>query len=399
MDFDFNGALPDTLAIPLLMSLPGFGPASYWRMEQAGALADQWLAQPFGQWTPEQQALVPKAAVASLTDLLQKRQHSRYWQKFVASHSHLLEADCHWVVESSMDYPSMLQQITLPPPVLYVQGNVEALNNPQLAFVGSRRGSRIGLHNSEQLAFELGAQGMTITSGLALGIDAEAHRGALRAQGATVAVMGSGIDRVYPARHKPLAKDIVAGGGAVVSEFPPGTAPVAGNFPRRNRVVSGLSLGVLVVEAALQSGSLITARLALEQNREVFAIPGSINNPNSRGCHALLRDGATLVECAQDIVDQLGTRFLPNALPQSPHTQIQTRADDDMGADLSPQERPLWQVLDDEPRSLDDLAIQLSLPIGELLSLLMSLELKGLVIQEDSGALRAPAAIRALGDK
>ena len=207
----------------------------------------------------------------------------------------------HLLVWSDADYPPLLREIADPPLLLYVIGRREALASPQLAIVGSRNPSPMGRENAQAFAKSLAGAGLAITSGLALGVDGAAHRGALAAGGHTIAVTGTGLDRVYPARHRELAHAIAAR-GALVSEFPLGTSPRPENFPRRNRLISGLSLGTLVVEAALQSGSLITARLAAEQGREVFAIPGSIHAPQARGCHALIRQGAKLVETAQDIV-------------------------------------------------------------------------------------------------
>ena len=188
--------------------------------------------------------------------------------------------------------------------MLFVRGNSELLSLPQIAIVGSRNPSSLGEETAYDFAKTLSLHGFVITSGLALGIDSASHRGALGAKGYTVAVAGTGLDRVYPARHKDLAIEIVTS-GAMISEFPPGTSAKADHFPRRNRIISGLCQGLLVVEAATQSGSLITARMALEQNREVFAIPGSIHNPLARGCNALIREGAKLVETTHDILEEL----------------------------------------------------------------------------------------------
>ncbi len=209
------------------------------------------------------------------------------------------------LVWSDPDYPPLLRKIPDPPVMLYVMGDRKLLSRPQLAIVGSRNPTPMGRENARAFAKNLADAGLIITSGMALGIDGAAHRGALEAGGQTIAVAGTGLDRVYPSRHRDLAHDIVRH-GALVSEFPLGTPPKPENFPVRNRLISGLSLGTLVVEAALQSGSLITARLATDQGREVFAIPGSIHSPQSRGCHALIRQGVKLVETAQDILEELG---------------------------------------------------------------------------------------------
>ena len=203
------------------------------------------------------------------------------------------------------DYPRLLREIPDPPVALFVIGERAVLSLPQLAVVGSRNATAAGRENARAFAHELAQAGLVITSGMALGVDAAAHRGALESGAATIAVMGTGLDRVYPARHRELAHAI-AEQGALLSEFPLGTAPRPENFPIRNRIVSGLALGVLVVEAAERSGALITARLGSEQGREVFAIPGSIHSPLSRGCHRLIRQGAKLVETARDILEELG---------------------------------------------------------------------------------------------
>lgn len=209
------------------------------------------------------------------------------------------------------EYPQMLRQIADPPLVLYVRGDLEVLHTPQLAIVGSRKPSISAANHAAQMAGQLCGYGLTICSGLAVGVDTCAHRGALQAQGLTVAVTATGLDRVYPASNQALAREIVEA-GAIVSEFPIGTTPRPAYFPRRNRIISGLCYGTLVVEAALKSGTLTTAAHATEQSREVFAIPGSIDNPQSRGCHALIRNGATLVETIDDILVQIAP-LLPSA--------------------------------------------------------------------------------------
>jgi DNA processing protein len=201
-------------------------------------------------------------------------------------------------------YPPLLMTIDQAPTVLFVRGDPAVLAAPQLAVIGSRHPTALGERTARDFAFHFASLGLVVTSGLALGIDAAGHRAALLAGGKTVAVCACGLDRIYPERHADLADDI-ATSGALVSEFPPGTPPLASHFPRRNRLISGLSVGVLVVEAAARSGSLVTARYAAEQGREVFAIPGSIHSPLSRGCHQLLRQGATLVECADDVLSEL----------------------------------------------------------------------------------------------
>ncbi len=233
----------------------------------------------------------------------------------------LVQNDLNWAAEGddraiiTLDsplYPPLLKEIADPPIVLYVRGDPEVLQTPQLAIVGSRKPSRTAENNALRISSELAGYGITVTSGLAQGVDAFAHQGALQADGLTIAVTATGLDRVYPASHQSLAHEIAVN-GAIVSEFPIGTNPLRAYFPRRNRIISGLTYGTLVVEAALKSGTLTTAAHATEQSREVFAIPGNIDNPQARGSHALLKAGATLVETSADILQQLAA-VLPNTL-------------------------------------------------------------------------------------
>lgn len=225
--------------------------------------------------------------------------------------------DHHLLTWDDARYPSLLREIYDPPIVLYAAGNLDCLQQQSLAMVGTRNPSVSGKETAWRFARDLAAHRLCIVSGLALGIDAEAHAGCLAAQGSTIAVMGTGIDQIYPRRHQDLATKI-RDNGLLLTEFPLKTAPNAGHFPRRNRIISGLSLSILVVEAAIRSGSLITARLALEQNRDVFAIPGSIHNPLARGCHHLLQQGAKLVTSIQDILDELGMDERPGITTEAP---------------------------------------------------------------------------------
>mgnify|MGYP003417379989 FL=1 len=264
--------------------------------------------------------------------------------------------------------------------LLYAKGRIELLNDhPALAIVGSRNATTQGLNNAEQFARELASGGLSVVSGLALGIDAAAHRGALAAQHAhasTIAVIGTGADIIYPARNRDLAHQI-AERGVILSEFPLGFKALPNNFPRRNRIISGLSRGVLVVEAALQSGSLITARQAAEQNREVFAIPGSIHSPLARGCHSLIRQGAKLVESAADILEelQLPAVALFSSTERTPNgTENNSEADAD-----SPTQQLILDKLGFDPCDLDSLAERTGLSIAELSGGLMMLELSGVV--------------------
>ncbi len=267
----------------------------------------------------------------------------------------------HIVTLADPDYPPALLGIADPPVLLYVRGDPALLSRPSLAIVGSRNATPQGRRTAADFARTLAESGLAIVSGLALGIDAAAHRGALDAGGATIAVVGTGADRLYPARNRDLALEITAR-GAIVSEFPLGTPAVAHNFPRRNRIISGLARGVLVVEAAPESGSLITARLAGEQGREVFAIPGSIHSPLARGCHRLIRDGAKLVETARDVLEELGQ----TALAPAP-----------LATAVAPSEPPLLAALGDAPCGFDELVERTGMAPENLLAALLELELAG----------------------
>jgi len=299
----------------------------------------------------------------------------------------------HLVTWGDADYPALLRQIPDPPLALYVLGDRRLLSRPQLAIVGSRNASATGRENAHAFARHLAGAGLAITSGLALGIDAAAHRGALAAEsGVTVAVAATGLDRVYPARHQELAHEIAAR-GALVSEFPLGTPPQAENFPVRNRLISGLALGVLVVEAAAGSGSLITARLATDQGREVFAIPGSIHSPLSRGCHALIRQGAKLVETANDILEELGAlaQFAASPVeqlesrrerrPTKPNAAARARVAREAHPppELPADQQHLLAHLGHDPASIDQLVERSGLTAEAVSSMLLQLELQGLI--------------------
>ncbi len=270
-------------------------------------------------------------------------------------------------------YPACLRQIDTAPPILYAQGQISCLSNIQMAIVGSRNPSASGLMNAQTLSTELAQAGYTITSGLALGIDAKAHQAALAVSRPTVAVLGAGLNHIYPRSHQALAQQI-SEQGLLVSEFAVDTPPVAQNFPRRNRIISGLSVGVLVVEAALKSGSLITARYALEQNREVFAIPGAIHNPLAQGCHALLRQGAKLVETVTDILEEL-----PYAV-NKPEGAVHTHR-----IQVSKIEQYVLDLMRHTPTSFDVLIEQTELTAPALMALLSQLEVRGLIQATPSG--------------
>lgn len=269
------------------------------------------------------------------------------------------------------DYPKTLLDTEDPPILLYAKGRFDLLNAPTLAVVGSRNATPQGEANAAAFAQALSEAGITIISGLALGIDAAAHRGALKGRGSTIATIGTGPDRIYPARNQALARDIAAQ-GLIISEFALGTPPLAANFPRRNRIIAGMAQGCLVVEAAARSGSLITARLAAEAGREVFAIPGSIHSPLSKGCHQLIRQGAKLVESAQDILEELRWE----ATLSSPKSALSSGDAD---------EAALLKALGHDPCSLDSLIERSGLTPDVLLAMLLALELAGRVAQLPGG--------------
>ena len=267
-------------------------------------------------------------------------------------------------------YPAALLEITDPPPLLYIKGEPRLLARPALAIVGSRNATAQGTENARAFARELSDAGLSIVSGLALGIDAAAHRGGLEGASSSLAVVGTGLDVVYPARNRELAHALAAT-GALVSEFPLGTAPLAMNFPRRNRLIAGLARGCLVVEAAVKSGSLITARYALEQGREVFAIPGSIHATLSKGCHQLIKQGAKLVESSADVLEELGLASAPaqRAAPREAPAEF----------------REVLEALGFDPLDLDTLCARLGLTPETASAMLLTLELDGVVSRLPGG--------------
>jgi DNA processing protein len=286
----------------------------------------------------------------------------------------LEEPDNHLLALGDSDYPPLLREIADPPVCLFVRGVRGVLAQPQLAIVGSRNPTPGGCLNAEAFAEALTHAGLVVTSGLALGIDGCAHRAALAAGGGTIAIAATGLDRVYPARHRELAHQI-AEHGALVSEFPLGTPPRREHFPQRNRLISGLSLGVLVVEAALPSGSLITARLAAEQGREVFAIPGSIHSPLTRGCHQLIRQGAKLVETARDILEELG----PLAQAANERAGAAGGGRPAAATPLEPSMARLLEHLGYDPVAPDTLVERSGLTPEAISSMLLQMELRGLI--------------------
>lgn len=284
------------------------------------------------------------------------------------------------------DYPQSLLSIADPPVLLYAKGRPAFLNMPAVAIVGSRNASAQGMLNADRFAQNLSEAGLTVVSGLALGIDTGAHTGAIKSAqqgcaGSSIAVIGTGLDIVYPAANRALAHQI-AEVGCIISEYPLGTPAIAHNFPRRNRIISGLSLGVLVVEAAAQSGSLITARSALEQGREVFAIPGSIHSPLAKGCHQLIRQGAKLVESAQDILEELRWQSKDSKSTHSSGVQI-------AASNLSdPKLQSLLENMGHEALSVDQLIVRTGLPVSSVQAALLNLELQGQIETLPGGQIR-----------
>jgi DNA processing protein len=302
------------------------------------------------------------------------------WQQAAPDHHIITLADPH--------YPAALREITDPPAVLMLQGDPQLLNDPQLAIVGSRRMSSYGKNNAFQFAKHLAEIGLVITSGMAFGIDSMAHQGALAAHhGKTIAVFGTSIDQVYPSQNRALAEKIREH-GALISELPLGTSTQAFHFPRRNRIVTGMSLGLLVVEAAVASGSLISARLAMEQGREVFTIPGSIHNVNSKGCHQLLRQGAKLVESSQDILLELkpwleNTLNLPNSM-----TDLQASAQHDNDEALDADYQKLLACIEETPTPVDLIIAKSQFKAQEVSSMLLMLELQGYIESVTGGYIK-----------
>lgn len=342
-----------------LHCLPELGPKRFHKLLSAFDSASAALSAPASAW----RSLGLPLACAEARRSAQVRERARLSLEW------LQEPAQQVLMWDDPRYPALLAEISGAPPLLFVAGDPTLLERPQLAMVGSRRASKPGLDTARSFARSLARGGFVITSGLALGIDGAAHQGALDAEGHTVAVLGTGLQSLYPARHKRLAQDIIERGGALVSELPLDCPPQASNFPRRNRIISGLSLGVLVVEASPSSGSLITARLAAEQGREVYAIPGSIHHPGSKGCHQLIRDGATLVESIEHILEAL------RGWQQAP-------AAEQANAVPSAAAHPLLALLHAAPHSSEALAHSSGWPLPEVLATLTELELDGRVACE-----------------
>ncbi|RQO66953.1 DNA-protecting protein DprA [Aquitalea sp. FJL05] len=337
----------------LLALTPGIGPAGFLKLIASFGSASHAVAAGQSQTTP----LIGQQAAMALRE--------RVAQPDVDAALAWAEGEqCSLLSLQDDDYPQALAETASPPPLLFARGRRELLQQPMLAMVGSRSATPPGKQIASDFAQRLAEHGYTIVSGLASGIDAAAHQGALAAAGSTIAVIGTGIDRVYPASNRALAHQI-GSAGLILSEFPLGAGPLAGHFPRRNRIIAGLSRGCLVVEANINSGSLITARLAAESGREVMAVPGSINNPQARGCHRLLKDGARLVESVEDVLEEVGR--LSRSAPAAP-----VRA-----ADPAPAAEQILTLMGFDPVSSEWLAQQLGLTQGEVYAMLLELELAG----------------------
>ena len=282
---------------------------------------------------------------------------------------------------NSAAYPKILKNIHKPPQVLYVNGSFKEEDSNAVAIVGSRRATHYGLETAEKLSYDLAIRGVTIVSGMARGIDSAAHRGALKARGRTIAVMGSGHGNIYPAENKDLYKDI-ASSGAVLTEFENDMPPLAENFPQRNRIISGLSLGVVVVEAARNSGALITANFALEQGREVFALPGKISSATSAGTNELIKDGARLVQSADDILDELNLHEVKPASGEAKElidNKILKQTKAYIYNSLTDDERKVYKILSDEPLYIDDVVKGSNVELGKISKILLNLEMKKVV--------------------
>ncbi|MBI5447803.1 MAG: DNA-protecting protein DprA [Gammaproteobacteria bacterium] len=296
------------------------------------------------------------------------------------------EPENHLLTWESESYPDLLKQIYAPPPVLFAKGKLACLQLPALAVVGSRSPTHAGKENAFHFSKELALRGLTVVSGLALGIDAASHQGALSVGGACVAVMGTGLDKIYPAQHRDLAMRVLEK-GCWLSEFPLGTVIKPENFPRRNRLISGLSQGVWVVEAALRSGSLITARYALEQGREVYAMPGSIHNPLAKGCHALLKQGAKLVETVEDLIEEI-------QIKSSSYQTFMTEEKIAVEQVVDEGMRSLLKCIDFEPTSFDTLVARSAFSSQRVASLLARLELEEYILKEGCGYIRITREVR-----
>lgn len=347
--------IPDVAWWIAFRQIPGVGPGRIQSMlDHFGSMRAAWQAS-----DQEIRGVLPPQLAA---DVLKARARLDVEEQYARTTRGGIRATC-WTDE---DYPALLREVPAPPPVLYYRGQLVETDTTAVAIVGTRKVTAYGREMAYRIAYDLAKAGVTIVSGLALGVDGVAHRAALEAGGRTIAVLGSGVDVIYPGKHRDLAHRI-AQQGAVVSEYPLGTQPDRFNFPARNRIISGLSRGVVVVEAPERSGALITVDFAAEQGRDAFAVPGPIHAPQSAGCLRILREGATLVRSAEDILEDLHIRPLA------------TEESEEIAASLSDGERRLLSLMTLEPQHIDDIAAKLNLSVGEVSGELMMLELQGSV--------------------
>ena len=346
-----------------LSLVAGIGPKTYGQLLDAFGSADQVLRADKAHLQK-----VPGVGNKLADQILTARDNLDLEELFQLCSSNRIDI----VGKQNESYPVLLKEISDPPNILFVQGKIQPVDALSIAIVGSRHATHYGTTQAESLARSLAMAGFTIVSGLARGIDAAAHTGALQAGGRTIAVLGSGLLNVYPSEHKKLAAQI-AEQGAVVSESHPKQAPKSGAFPQRNRIVTGLCLGVIVVEAAQRSGALISARLAMEQGREVFAVPGPVTSRMSQGCHRLIRDGAKLVESIDDVLEELG----PLAVPAKVDTNVTVRHPAELK--LTDQESKVLNAIQMEPTQLDDILVKTGLPAQRVLSTISVLEMRKLI--------------------
>jgi len=337
-----------------LHSLPAIGAQRFNKLMECFASAEHALRMPNHDWR----------SLGIPLEACNARYAPEIKQQVFETLAWLEDENHHLLMWDSESYPTLLAELPDAPPLLFVSGSLAVLERPQLAIVGSRAASKPGVDNARAFAKSLATGGFVITSGLALGIDGAAHQGALDGNGQTIAVLGTGLKHIYPRQHIRLANDIYAQGGALISELPIDSPPQGRNFPRRNRIISGLSLGVLVVEASPKSGSLITARLAAEQGRSVWALPGSIHHPGARGCHQLIREGAILVESTAHILEDLQGWQQPTLIASTTP---------------KPPAHPILDLLSAAPASSEALAQASGLPLPQVLAALTDLEIEGRV--------------------
>ncbi|MGH1486663.1 MAG: DNA-processing protein DprA [Cellvibrionaceae bacterium] len=372
----------------LLSLLPGVGPSRYWSLVEKFGSAQKVLLSP-----PDTLPRISPEAKKALHEFQQQGEMSPLACKGFEVLEILEKQQAQLLTHLHDDYPGLLKQTHRPPPVLYAKGNTELLSLPQIAVVGTRNPTNSGIENARIFSRYLAQGGFTITSGFAMGIDAAAHESALAARGKTIGVMATGIDLIYPQRHQAMADMLLEQNGLLITEFAPGTPPHAVNFPRRNRIISGLSLGVLVIEAAVKSGSLITARYATEQNREVFAVPGSIHNPQSKGCHKLIKEGAQLVETGEDIIKQIAgiirhfadqqtaaaAKPKPSSKPSAVKDVLQSPGR------LSKKEKQILESIGYDTLAIEQVIERTGFTSAEVTATLLNLEMKGVVKHSDWG--------------